>query len=109
VNGPEVARRDAAAHDGVRRGPARPGVRHGSGADAQRLAQVLAGLEFPAAKWQIVIHAEHYGADAASRGQLWTLVPQTYPDLASVFAALGITDPGGRVRRRPPRARVRRS
>jgi hypothetical protein len=102
VNRREVTGRDGAAHDGV----PRDGARHGGGAEVRRLSQVLAGLEFPAAKWQIVIHAEDYGADAASRSQLWTLAPQTYPDLTAVFAALGLTPAGRRVRSgRPPGGR----
>jgi hypothetical protein len=49
-----------------------------------RLAYVLEGLVFPAAKWQVMMHAEHYGADAVSVAQLWGIPARTYPDLAAV-------------------------
>lgn len=58
--------------------------------DAQRISQVLAGLPFPAAKWQIVMQAEDYGADAATRAELWALPAHGYPDLSAVLVALGI-------------------
>lgn len=61
-------------------------------ADVRRLSQVLAGIPFPAAKWQLIMHAEEYGADAASRAELWALPASTYPDLRSVLAALGLHD-----------------
>jgi len=56
----------------------------------QGITQVLAGLEYPAAKWQVLAEADHYGADSASRAQLWTLRPGTYRDLRSVLAELGL-------------------
>lgn len=74
-------------------------MRRGTQADMQRVRQVLAGLAFPAAKWQLITHAEHYGADSATRADLWALRPGDYPDLQAVFAALGLaTTPP----RRPP-------
>ena len=57
-------------------------------ADVQRLGQVLAGLPFPAAKWQLIMHAEDYGADAETRAELWSLPPGTYQDLRTVLVAL---------------------
>jgi Protein of unknown function (DUF2795) len=57
-------------------------------ADVQRLGQVLAGLEFPAAKWQLIMHAEDYGADAETRAELWALPSGTYADLRTVLVAL---------------------
>lgn len=58
--------------------------------DPQRLATVLAGLTFPAAKWELVMHAEHYGADVRTRADLWALPAGSYADLPDVFAALGL-------------------
>jgi len=57
-------------------------------ADVQRLGQVLAGLEFPAAKWQLIMHGEEYGADAETRAELWSLPSRTYQDLRTVLVAL---------------------
>lgn len=61
-------------------------------ADVRRISQVLAGIPFPAAKWQLIMHAEAYGADAASRAELWGLPTGSYPDLPSVLASLGLVD-----------------
>jgi hypothetical protein len=58
-------------------------------ADVVRLGSVLAGLSWPAAKAQIVVHAD--GADPVSTAQLWSLPPRTvYADLADVCQALGV-------------------
>jgi hypothetical protein len=59
-------------------------------ADLQRVRHVLADLAFPAAKWQLIIHAEDYGADSSTRADLWGLPPGDYPDLQAVLVALGI-------------------
>jgi hypothetical protein len=67
-------------------------------ADIQRLSQVLAGIEFPAAKWQLIMYAEDYGADAATRAELWSLPTGSYADLTRVFAALGLISPAPRLR-----------
>ncbi len=56
----------------------------------QRITQVLAGLEYPAARWQVLAEADHYGADSASLAQLWTLRAGTYRNLGSVLAELGL-------------------
>lgn len=58
--------------------------------DPQRLASVLAGVAFPAAKWELVMHAEHYGADVRTRADLWALPAGSYADLPDVFAAMGL-------------------
>lgn len=76
-------------------------------ADARRIAQVLAGLEFPAAKWQLVTYAEEYGADAATRADLWSLPVASYPGLPAVLATLGLVAPPARWRRRPVTDRSR--
>ncbi len=39
----------------------------------QRLRHVLAGLSFPAQRWQVIAEAEHYGADARTRRELRAL------------------------------------
>ena len=64
--------------------------RRTSRADLARLGQVLAGLSYPAAKWQIIAHADHYGADSVSAAQLWSLPVGTYPDLTAIGVALGL-------------------
>jgi hypothetical protein len=64
-------------------------------ADTVRLAQVLSGTAFPAAKWQLVIQVEDYGADARSRADMWRLPAGTYADLGAVLVALGLPAPGG--------------
>lgn len=66
-------------------------MRKGTAADVQRIKYVLAGMTFPAAKWQLIMHAEEYGADAATRSDLWGLPAHTYDGVASVVAALGLT------------------
>jgi hypothetical protein len=58
-------------------------------ADAERVSQVLAGMAYPAAKWQLIMQAEEYGADAPTRAELWALPTGSYPDLPAVLAALG--------------------
>jgi hypothetical protein len=78
----------------------RPDAR-GARAQAQRIAQVLAGLAYPAAKWQILAEADHYGADSASRAQLWSLPARIYPGLGDVLAALGLVALERRARSRP--------
>jgi hypothetical protein len=60
------------------------------GAAERRVSQVLAGVAFPAARWQLVMHAEEYGADAATRAQLWALRVRTYADLTAVLHAMGL-------------------
>jgi hypothetical protein len=66
------------------------GLRHEIPTDADRISQVLAELRYPAAKWQVLAEADHYGADSTSRAQLWTLQPGVYPNLHSVLVALGL-------------------
>ncbi|MGQ0575126.1 MAG: DUF2795 domain-containing protein [Pseudonocardia sp.] len=59
-------------------------------ADIERISQVLAGLDWPAAKWQLISYGEEYGADAGTRAQLWALPPGTYPSLRGVLVAMGL-------------------
>lgn len=65
-------------------------ARRNERADIERISQVLAGIPWPAAKWQLLSHAEEYGADASTRAQLWGLAPGRYSSLAAVLAALGL-------------------
>jgi Protein of unknown function (DUF2795) len=78
-------------------------------ADIQRISQVLAGLDFPAAKWQLIMYAEEYGADSTTRADLWSLPTGVYIDVSRVLAALGLvahpTRPGTG-HRPPPTMRV---
>ncbi len=66
------------------------GVRRDPRVDAQRFDYVLEGLVFPAAKWQVIGHAEHYGADALTRAALWALPVGVYPNLPALLRTLGI-------------------
>ena len=59
-----------------------------SGVDAERVSQTLAGIAFPAAKWQLIMRVEEHGADATTRADLWALPTGSYRDLAAVLAAL---------------------
>lgn len=49
---------------------------------------VLAGLAFPAQRSEILMFAEHYGADWYTRQHLAGLAEARYPDLAAVTTAL---------------------
>jgi hypothetical protein len=74
-------------------------------ADVERIRQVLDGLSFPAARWEVLAQADHYGADSVSRAQLSMLPVGTYRGLAEVLAALGLVVPNRRFRTvRPPAA-----
>ncbi len=59
-------------------------------ADIARIRHVLADVPFPAAKWQLIIHAEDYGADSGTRADLWGLPAGSYADLNAVLGALGL-------------------
>lgn len=74
----------------------------GTPADIQRIRHVLTGVSFPAAKWQLIIHAEEYGADARTRADLWGLPAGTYDGAAAVVAALRFTAPAPPPRTAPP-------
>ena len=62
-------------------------------ADIARVRHVLADVPFPAAKWQLIIHAEDYGADSGTRADLWGLPARSYADLNAVLGALGLLAP----------------
>lgn len=76
-------------------------MRKGTPSDVQRIRYVLTGLSFPAAKWQLIMHAEEYGADASTRADLWGLPAGSYDGLATVVAALGFTAAPPRAGHRP--------
>lgn len=61
--------------------------------DADRVAQTLEGIGYPAAKWQLIMQAEEYGADTATRAGLWALPAGSYEDLEAVMAALAAVVP----------------
>ena len=63
---------------------------------AERVCQVLAGMAFPAAKWQLVMQAEEYGADAATRAELWALPAGCYADVQAVVDAVSAARSFGR-------------
>lgn len=64
---------------------------------SRRVANALAGLRFPAMRWQLIAEADYYGADALTRDELTELPIQSYPDLAAVISTLAAIRP----RRRP--------
>ena len=68
-------------------------MRKGTLVDVQRIRHVLTGVSFPAAKWQLIAHAEEYGADATTRADLWGLPAGTYDGVAAIVAALGFATP----------------
>ncbi|MCW0212095.1 MAG: DUF2795 domain-containing protein [Pseudonocardia sp.] len=67
-----------------------------------RIGQVLSGVAYPAAKWQLLAHADHYGADSVTRTELWALPARVYPDLVSVLTTIGVLAPPARSRPAPP-------
>jgi hypothetical protein len=89
-----------------RTGSTHGGNGHDARADAQRISQVLANLRYPAARWQVLAEADHYGADSTSRAQLWTLPTGVYDDLSDVLVELGLlarTGPRPRTKASVPR------
>jgi hypothetical protein len=54
----------------------------------QRLRHVLAGLSFPAQRWQVIAEAEHYGADARTRQELRVLPDARFESYAALLWAL---------------------
>jgi hypothetical protein len=61
-------------------------------ADHLMVRQVLYGLRFPAAKWQILTQADLYGADSRTRQRLFTLPLRMYRDCTDVVAWLPSRD-----------------
>jgi hypothetical protein len=52
------------------------------------LREVLVGLAFPAARWQLVMHAQHWGAAPRWVDELIQLPAQQYEDLYDVVRAM---------------------
>ena len=52
------------------------------------LAQVLAGLSYPARTWQLLAQADYYGADYSTRAELARLPVGTYDSLDAVLEGL---------------------
>jgi hypothetical protein len=53
------------------------------------IQQVLAGLAFPAERWQVIAQAQYYGAGPAYSTELAQLPARTYQSLREVAIALG--------------------
>ena len=54
----------------------------------QRLQQVLAGQQFPAERWELIVVADHYGADALTKSELHALPAVRFRSLADVLHAV---------------------
>jgi hypothetical protein len=54
----------------------------------QRLQQVLAGQRFPAERWELIVGADHYGADALTKSELHALPAVRFRTLADVLHAV---------------------
>lgn len=53
------------------------------------LAQVLVGLKFPADRWQVLAHVDHYGPDRGTRHLFWQLPERSYVSIGAVLTAIG--------------------
>ena len=63
----------------------------------QRLRHVLAGLSFPARRWEVIVEAEHYGADARTRQELRALPDARFESFARPAVGAGAgAGPGAR-------------
>ncbi len=51
-----------------------------------RLRQVLAGIQFPVERWQLIAWAQHYGADYTTLRELEMLPPSTFRCMEQVVA-----------------------
>jgi hypothetical protein len=56
--------------------------------DPARIADVLAGVPYPARTWQLLAQADHYGADRHTHIELSRLPQGTYRDLDAVLNML---------------------
>jgi hypothetical protein len=54
----------------------------------RRLGQVLAGQPFPAARWELIVGADLYGADALMMSELHALPAVRFGSLADVLKAV---------------------
>jgi hypothetical protein len=53
-----------------------------------RLQQVLAGQQFPAERWELIVGADLYGADAQTKSELHALPAVRFRSLADVLHAV---------------------
>lgn len=56
--------------------------------DSVGIRDVLAGVRFPAPRWQLVAHAQHWGATPSCITELVTLPVRDYRNLHDVAAAI---------------------
>lgn len=69
------------------------------------IREVLAGLSFPARRWEIIAEAHYYGADAGCVAELARLPVGVYPNVAAVAGELKQLRAAARMARmsaRPP-------
>jgi hypothetical protein len=57
--------------------------------DSVGIRDVLAGVRFPAPRWQLVAHAQHWGATPSCISELVSLPVREYRSLNDVAAAIG--------------------
>jgi len=60
----------------------------------RRMGYILDDLQFPAVRWQLITHAEFYGADALSIAYLHGVPARRYADVASVVQGIIAGLPG---------------
>jgi hypothetical protein len=53
-----------------------------------RLRQVLADQRFPAERWELIVRAEHYGADVLTQRELRDLPARRFGSLGDVLLAV---------------------
>lgn len=67
----------------------------------ENLVRVLAGMRWPACRWQVLAEAEAWGVSGVVRQQLVPLPDGRYPSLEALLDVLGATV-RGRLRAAPP-------
>jgi len=70
----------------------------------QRLQQVLAGQQFPAERWELIVGADFYGADALTKSELHALPAVRFRSLADVLHAVERLRKDGLEREQGPRS-----
>ena len=70
----------------------------------QRLQLVLAGQRFPAERWELIVGAELYGADAFTKNELHSLPAVRFRSLADVLHAVERTRRTGLAREQDQRS-----
>jgi hypothetical protein len=70
--------------------------------EAHQVAAALAGVVYPARRWQLLAQADHYGADVHTRAELSRLPEGLYPDLATVIATIAAGLSNRHLDPRPP-------